>query len=593
LTGNKRWLRLFGVLMALMLIAAACGGDDGDDGAAQPGTEEVPEDEIPTGGVLRVAGASDVDYMDPSAMYYTVSWWMSRGVFRTLVTYPAVADFEEQNTLVPDLATDVGTSNEDATEWTFTLKDGIMFGPALGGEDVPGVTGEEITSDDIRYAMERLYIPSVGAQYGFYYDILEGAAEFADGKADTISGIETPDDKTIIFHLTEPAGDWPYRMAMPATTPIPREYASQFDKKKDSDYDNHVVATGPYFVAEWTPAEQITLERNEHWDPETDDVRPAYVDGMDWKLGFENDVGVQQVLDGDYHLGMDVSPQGPLLEQVVNDPELKSRFINESSVCTRYVYMNTSIEPFDKLEVRQAVNYAIDRASIKRLQGGPVTGDIATSIIPEGMGGYLSPEEFNPFETPNMEGDMAKAKELMATAGYPDGFDGELNLVGASDPPHDRYIESVRADLEELGFSNLKPKTPAFPNQYTQFYSVTDSETAIGTSAGWCKDYNDAFTFLDPLFHGDNISTTGSNQNYSELNDPELNQAIDEAAAMPPGDERIAAWEEVNRMATELAVWVPWTWDKETIVYSEGLTNPIYNAFFAHVDWINVGVTDE
>jgi peptide/nickel transport system substrate-binding protein len=592
LTKDRKWFRLFAVVTALMLIAAACGGGDDDEGAA-PGTEEVPEGEIPEGGELRIAGVSDVDFMDPAAMYYTVSWLLARGVHRTLVTYPAVADFEEQNTLVPDLATDTGTANEDLTQWTFTLKDGIKFGPKLGGEEVPGVTGEEITSDDIRYAMERNFIPSVGAGYNFYYEIIEGAQEFADGKADTISGIETPDDKTIVFNLTEPAGDWPYRMAMAATSPVAREAAEQYDKKKDSNYDQHVVATGPYYIAEWTPEERIVLERNEHWDKATDDVRPAYVDSVNWKLGFDNDVGVQQIFDGDYHFGVDVVPQGPALERVVNDPDLKSRFINEPSICTRYLFMNTTIEPFDNQQVREAVNWAIDRASIKRAQGGPVTGPIATSIIPEGMGGYLSPEEFNPFETPNMAGDMDKAKELMAQAGYENGYDGEILVVGASDPPHDRYLELVRTDLEELGFSNITTKAPAFPNNYTQFYQVTDSDTAIGTSPGWCKDYNDAFTFLDPLFNGANIDETGANQNYAELDDPDLNQLIEDASATPPGDERIAAWEEANRMATELAVWVPWSWDEETLIYSEGLVNPIYNTFFAGIDWISVGVTQE
>src|SRR3712207_5282925 len=70
--------------------------------------------------------------------------------------------------------------------------------------------------------------------YPFYYEIIEGATEFSEGKADEITGIETPDDKTIIFHLTEPAGDWPLRMGMPATSPTPESWASKYDKAKDS-----------------------------------------------------------------------------------------------------------------------------------------------------------------------------------------------------------------------------------------------------------------------------------------------------------------------------------------------------------------------
>lgn len=584
---KKRFIRLFAVLFALSLLAAACNGDNGDSNTSP--NEEVPAGEIPVGGTLRIAGTSDVDFMDPASMYYTLSWTLARGVFRTLVTYPAVSDFEEQNVLVPDLATDVGTPNEDSSQWTFTLKDGIKFGPALGSEAVPGVTGEAITSVDVKYALERLFIPSVGAGYPFYYDILEGTDEFVAGDADEITGIETPDDKTIIFHLTEPAGDWPHRMAMPAAAPVPADYAAGFDTEQDSDYDSHVVASGPYYVAEWTPKEQITLERNDEWDPDTDDVREAYVDTVDWKLGFDNDVGVQKVQDGDYDIGLDVTPSGPALEQTLNDPELSERLINEPVGCNRYLFLNTTVEPFDSLEVRQAVNWAIDRANLKTLQGGPITGDIATSILPPGMGGYLSPDDYNPFETDGMAGDMDKAKELMAAGGYPDGFDGELLLVGASDPPQDKYTESVRADLEELGFTNLNVKLPAFPNQYTQFYSIPDTNVAVGTSPGWCKDYNDAFTFLDPLFSGDNILPLG-NQNYAEIDDPALNEAIATAAETPFGPERDTAWEEANRLATERGAWVPWSWDKETIIYSENLVNPIYNTFFSHIDWVVAGV---
>jgi ABC-type oligopeptide transport system substrate-binding subunit len=78
-------------------------------------------------------------------------------------------------------------------------------------------------------------------------------------------------------------------------------------------------------------------------------------------------------------------------------------------------------------------------------------------------------------------------------------------VVGSSTPPHDKYFESIRKDLEELGFTNIRSQLPEFPNQYSQFYGIPAKEVDIGTSAGWCQDYPDGFTFFDPLFHGDNI----------------------------------------------------------------------------------------
>jgi len=587
-------LRLFAVLTIVAIVGAACGGDGGTGGGGDTLRNEdidLAEDVTP-GGTLKIAGASDVDYMDPASMYYTVSWFLARGIFRTLTTYPGnVTDLSAQNELVGDLATDAGTPNEDFTQWNFTIKDGVTYGPGLGGENVPGVTGEEIVCDDFKYAIERIFMTSVGGGYPFYYEILEGAEDFQGGKADEIEGVVCNSDKEIQFNLTEPAADWPFRVAMPATSPVPEAAAAKYDKKEDSDYDKHVVATGPYYIAEWTPGERILLERNENWSAETDTVRKAFVDTVDWKLGFDNDVGVQKVLDGEYDLALDVSPQGPALEKVVTDPELSQRLLNETSGCTRYLFMNTTIEPFDDPLVRQAVNYAIDRANIKRVFGGATTGPIATSIVPPGIDGHLPTEEYNPFDTPDLAGDMTRAKELMAEAGYADGYDKPIKVVGASDTPHDKIFETVRADLEKLGFTNIQSKLPKFPNQYTQFYSVPDSETALGTSAGWCKDYQSAFTFLDPLFHGDNILPSG-NQNYAELNDPEMNRLIEEASAAPLGEEQTAAWEAANRYATETAVWVPWSWDNETIIFSENLVNPYYLGFHSHVDWVNAGVAN-
>ncbi len=594
---SSRLIKLFALLTVLMLVAAACGGggsETGDTGDKRTNEDVTVSDELNPGGTLRIAGVSDVDYMDPASQYYTVSFFLSRGVFRTLVTYPGnVTDLAAQNELVPDLAESTGQSNEDFTEWSYTIKDGVTYGLKLGGEEVAGVTGEEIVCDDFVYAFERIFTASVGAGYPFYYDIIEGAKEFQAGDADSISGITCDGDKSITFSLSEPAGDWDFRMAMPAASPVPRAAAEKYDKKEDSDYDRHVVATGPYYIAEWTPGEQITLERNEYWDAETDEARLAYPDTVDWKLGFDNDVGVQKIQDNEYDLGLDVSPQGPALEEWVTTPELNERLLQEPSGCTRYLFLNTTIEPFDNQAVREAVNLAIDRENIKRVFGGPTTGPIATSIVPPGIDGHLPSEEFNPFETENMAGDMETAKQMFQEAIGAETWDEPIKLIGASDPPHDRIFESVRSDLEELGFTNIQGKTPKFPNQYTQFYSVPSSETAVGSSAGWCKDYQSAFTFLDPLFHGDNILESG-NQNYAELNDPEMNRLIDEAAASPLGEEQTAAWEAANRYATETGVWIPWSWDNDLIAYSsENITNVYYFGFHSQVDWVNIAINSE
>ena len=584
-----RWVAVPAI--ASLLLSACSGGGETGQGASNQDVQ-ISKD-VPEGGTLRLVGSADVDFMDPAAMYATLSWFLARGVFRTLVTYPGdVTDLDAQNDLVPDLAKDLGRPNADNTQWTYTLKPGVTYGPALGNETVSGVTGEPIVCEDFKYAFERLFIDSVGSGYPFYYDDIEGVDGFSKGDADEISGIGCPSPDTIVFDLTEPVGDWDFRMAMPAASPVPRDAAEIYDAKDDSDYDKHVVATGPYYIEEWSPGERIQMKRNHEWDPGTDDVRHAYVDDVDWRMGFQNDIAIQKVVTNEYDVSLDIRPTAASLQNILGDPELSKRLIVEPDGCNRFIYMNTTVEPFDDQAVRAAVNVAIDRENLLRIMGGPTRGDIATSILPPGMEGSLSPDEFNPYETPNMAGDMERAKQMLADAGYPDGFDGELLMVGASAEPDDRLLESIRVDLENLGFSNIEAKPVASPNHYTQYYSIPDKNVAIGTSPGWCKDYNSAISFFDPLFKSSSILESG-NSNFSEVDDPEMDRLIEEAETESNPQERIARWKEANRYATDQAYFVPWLWQKTAIMESDRVVNGYFFGFTANVDWVNVGVRPE
>ena len=584
--------------MGVALFAAACGG--GGDGGGTEGprgtnvatrkgeASKVFGGESPKkGGVLKWASIEGPDYMDPGAAY-TVTYFdfVTRGILRTLATYNSSPNFDEANSLVPDLATDLGEHNAEGTQWTYTLKDGIKFGPALGGEEVPGVTGEEITSADFKYAMERQFIGSVGAQYPFYYEAIEGVKEFQDGTADDISGIETPDPKTVVFNLSEPVGDWDYRMAMPAAAPVPEKWATKFDSKKNSDYDNHIVASGPYYVDSFTPSEEAHYLRNEHWDPETDEVRNAYVDEVQWKMGFENAVCVEKVISNDYDEAVDCEPEGGQLKELVTDDELSQRFFNYPIACLSYVFMNTTVEPFDDPKVREAMNYVVDRQNQLKVLGGIYTGDVATSILPPGMLGHLPTSEYNPYETPDSAGDPAKAKELLKGTKAEGGWPGKLLLVGDAQGAGAKQLESLRADLESIGFDNLEIKQLNYPDYYTQYYGEPATNTAMGFS-GWCEDWPSPVTFLEPLVYGPNILKHG-NSNYSELDDPEMNSTIEKASATPI-DEADEEWTAANKLATELAPWVPIRWYLDRQLASEHLVNAYYHQYYNGFDWVNVG----
>jgi peptide/nickel transport system substrate-binding protein len=280
-------------VLAVAAAAAGCGGGEEAVPAASPsppGTTTPagePDAESPatsgeepkSGGVYRVdweASFNFTDGFDPTGEYLGEVWGIySSLLIRTLVGYRHTAG-AAGNELIPGFAIDLGEISPDGLTYTFTLKDGIAFGPPLS---------RPITSRDIAYAFERIGTPSLVAQYAGYYQVIEGMAEFSDGNAKSVSGIETPDEETIRFRLTEPTGDFLYRLAMPAAGPIPEEVAGCFDEA--GEYGRYVISSGPYMIdgsdaldptscatlepiAGFDGDSALTFVRNPDYDPATD-----------------------------------------------------------------------------------------------------------------------------------------------------------------------------------------------------------------------------------------------------------------------------------------------------------------------------------
>src|SRR5688572_20967333 len=175
---------------------------------------------------------------DPSGEYLATSFgFMGQALIRTLTNYRHV-EGEPGNEVLPDLAAAEPEISEDGLTYTFELKEGVQFGPPVD---------RDVVCDDVLYAFERIGTPSVGAQYGFYYEnTIEGLADFKEGKADEISGIQCNGDHEVTFTLTEPTGDFLFRLAMPAAAPVPREVGECFEKA--GEYGRYVISSGSYML---------------------------------------------------------------------------------------------------------------------------------------------------------------------------------------------------------------------------------------------------------------------------------------------------------------------------------------------------------
>ncbi len=550
--------RLLTAVVAAGLLFVGCGGEDSSPEAGSPV-------EGKRGGTLTMLWTDDVDNIDPGITYYQMGYMVSYATQRPLYSYRP----DDGERAVPDLAESDPQVSEDGKTVTVTIREGVRFSPPVN---------REVKAQDVKYAIERGFFNTVNNGYvGSYLGDLVGAQVGAK-PGHEIKGIETPDDRTLVFRLERGTGGvLAGALALPLSAPVPEEYASKLDAKNPSLYGQNQVATGPYMIANdksgkavgYQAGRRIHLVRNPNWDAGTD-YKPAYVDEIDMPQGNDDStLASRRVLSSNGMLTGDFSPPPNVLAQAVKRQRDQLAIVPAGSA--RYITMNTSIEPFDDLNVRRAVIAGFNREAMRLSRGGALVGDIPTHMLPPGLPGF---EEAGGLEGPGLdflsrpEGDADLAAEYFRKAGYASGRyegDRELLMVGTGDGVAQKAAEVARTSFERLGFKvNLRLVTQdamfgrcAFP----------DAEVAICPNLNWGKDFGDAQTVLDPLFNGDNIQPQ-NNANWSELDVPEINAAMEDAALLTDPRDRASAWAKIDRMVAEQAPAVPWLWDKTPLLRS-------------------------
>ena len=558
---------------ALALGVAACGGSSSSN--ETPG--KVPDSQDlggKKGGTLNVIASGDVDYIDPGAAYYQFSYMVLYPMQRPLYSYAP----DDTTKPTPDFADGEPQVSSDNKTVTIKLKSGIKFSPPVN---------RVATSADVKYAIERGFKSNIANGYaGAYFGSIQGATAFQDGKASSITGIQTPNDTTIVFKLDKPlAGPLIGALTLPLSAPVPESYAKQYDSQSPSTYGQHQVSTGPYMLKSYAPGKSITMVRNPNWNPSTD-YRKAYLDQIDVDEG-NNDstVASRQILDGQGQVNGDFIPPPPVLKSALSSNA--DQVLNPPSGGNRYVAMNTTIKPFDNINVRKAVIAVFDRTAMRLTRGGEVIGDIATHFIPPGMPGF---DQAGGVKGPgydflaNPDGNLQLAESYMTKAGYPSGkYTGSqpLLMVGTSSGTAQKSAEVAQAQFQKLGFK-LNFRLTTQDTMYTKFCNVPKAAVVICPNVGWQKDFNDGQTILDPTFNGKNI-VQENNSNWPQLNVPEINKAIDDAALIDNLDERNQAWGDVDTQITEQAPAVPWVWDNQANIASADVAGVI-NKFNANWD---------
>src|SRR4051812_1479290 len=543
---------LISVSLAAVLLAAGCGG-------AQHTTTA---DKAPAkrGGTLKVLWSGDVDSIDPGVTYYSGGYLVTNVTQRTPIAYePGRADAR------PDLATALPTVSADGKTVTVHLRSDVHFSPPVN---------RAVTAADLKYAIERGFFSSVNNPYaGAYFGDVLGAKPGAQ-PGTRIPGIITPDAHTVVFKLRRPTGGTlAAALVLPLAAPVPRDYALPLDREKTSGYGAKQVATGPYMVGTYKPGTDITLVRNPSWRAATD-FRSAYLDRVVMPQGNDDPtIASRKVLEGSGMVTGDFLLPPAVLKQAMTKRPSQLQLIDSGG--GRWAALNTTVAPFDDVNVRRAVVAGFNREQALLALGGKRVGTVATHFLPPGMPGFAQaggPRGSGLDFLASPTGNAAVSASYMKQAGYASGkYTGEpILMVGPVDGNGRAISQIAKAAYESVGFQ-VKLRLLSQQVVMTRFCGYPKSEVAVCPNVGWTRDFADGQTYLDPTFNGKSIAPVG-NANVSQLDDPGVNAAIDRAKLVTDSAGRAQAWGEADRKITALAPAVPLVWDKTPMAHSADVT---------------------
>jgi len=554
---QARLLRGLALGAAVAIILAACSnqGSPSPSGAGSSGASAAPSSGPgQKGGTIYVlTQAEQIDQIDPQRMYTGEDLALFGGtIYRSLVAYKFSADAKEGTSIVPDLATDLGTPNADATQWKFTLRDGVTF------QD-----GAPITCEDIKYGVSRTFATDVinqGPTYAIAYlnipQDADGSSSYKGpykktGHADFDKAV-TCDGKTITFNLNKPVPDFNYTVTL-GFSPVP---AAADTGETYGTVAPYVVSSGPYKVESYNTGNggKMILVRNDKWDPASDPYRPAYPDKWEIDFGIDPKVMDQRLMAS---TGNDTTAiqygniQPENLGVIFSDVETPTaqftgRAVSGFDPYSRYYWVD--VNKVKNVKIRQAMAVALDRAAIRLNIGGAFAGDYADGVIKPNIGVDYAPtgfwDSFFGQKVPD-SGDPALAKKLITESGE---AAPKLTFDFADTPTNQKTAAIVISSLGKAGFT-VTPN-PIEPGKY---YSVVFDPANPGQfgTGGWGADWPNASTVIPPLF------TQKGGWDLSQLDDNDLNAKVEAAQVELDRTKQAALWQALNKQGSEQVYIIP------------------------------------
>jgi peptide/nickel transport system substrate-binding protein len=571
----KTRTRALALAVLIATAATGCAAGQSQPGTAKPGgsvtdlaAQVVKSGFNAKGGNINVLMSSDFQTLDPGNSNYVQTANVGQLYYRTLTMAKETAG--QPPAIVPDLATDTGQVSKDGLTWTFTLQKGVKF------ED-----GRPITAADIKYGIERTFAQDVFTQAPQELNAALDAGGYKGPYKDpsaVLKAVESPDERTVVFHLKKPFAEFPALASRSNTAPVP--------KNKDTrlDYTNHPVSSGPYMVETYNRGKSLKLVRNPHWDPATDPNRTALPDTFSFSLSTSQATISQQLLANSDPNAITLDSNGALQTSdsaKLADAQVKDRVASGLLGCNDVLSLNT--EKISDPDVRKAIALALDRQSILVQYGGRRFGELTQTPLNAKMRGYVAQElELDPSGKPKLD----EAKKLLEGKTYP------KSLTFGYANNRDAYKNTgtvVQQNLKALGIDVQLVPIPA-PNYYS--IMASDQLPDIGRS-GWCGGADPASvrTSADPILGPNNDGTSYGFSNTSRYFDPQVSKAMFELRNTAGTSEELGRkWSEEFGKALKTYPIIPLIRSHTNSVVGSNIRNAQVGYFFGGIDLSIVGV---
>ncbi len=563
---QRRGIKLLALILGLSLVSAACGGDDDDDEGAQQGEESQDQQDLQQGGELTdlsTFSQGGWDHLDPTLSTTVQESQIGDSLFDTL-TEVDYSDFD--NPEVRGEVAESWESNDDATEWTFTLRDGLSFSD-----------GTPVLPSSFKRSFERASDPDFAGDYSYLFSFFEGGQDKLDGKADEISGVVADDDAmTLTLTLSEPYANFPAVIGFHTFSPMPESAEGQgVEWEQTAD----MIGNGPFMLESAPTQQQVVLVPNPEWDGtkyDEDLGLPAqpYVERITFVVSQDQDTAWNAFLAGEGEVGQLTS--GRIQEAVDN----YATTLNDPVLGVYYFQINQEDPriggPDNKL-LRQAISQAIDRDEINEAvyEGTRTT---ATGITPPGIPGFQE----GLCDYCAYDPDAAQqAYQEWQDAG--NSLDEPLPIQFNADAGHEPVVQIIIDNLDAIGI----PATAEPQPSDTYFGQMADGGCVM-CRAGWIADYPTYDNFMFDLF-----STTALGGNNYGYSNPDFDDLLADAKRTTDADEAADLFHQAEQMLLNDDIGtIPINWYLGQYAYDPDVVANLVQQPSLHIEWETVALAN-